>query len=166
MFKDEVVAQDDKRNILKAEYAEYSKELQVLTSKGDTSIVTSEGFKVTGKNMVFDNSKKIIKSDEPAIIEDLDKNKIFLDKFEYSTQNHFFKSTGKIKILDKNDNSYNFSQLYIDEKKREILGTDIKAYLNQESFKIREKNKPRVFANTVKIDDKESEFTKKYFYTL
>ena len=76
--------------------------------------------------MIFDNSKKIIKSDESAIIEDLDKNKIFLDKFEDLIQNHFFKSTGKIKILDKNDNSYNFSQLYIDEKKREILGTDIK----------------------------------------
>ena len=33
VFKDEVVAQDDKKNILKAEYAEYSKELQVLTSR-------------------------------------------------------------------------------------------------------------------------------------
>ena len=40
--------------------------------------------------MIFDNSKKIIKSDESAIIEDLDKNKIFLDKFEYSTQKSLF----------------------------------------------------------------------------
>ena len=78
-------------------------------------------------------------------------------------KNHFFKSTGKIKILDKNDNSYNFTQIYIDEKKREILGTDIKAYLNQESFKIREKNKPRVFANTVKIDDMEVRIYKSIF---
>ena len=53
MFKDEVVAQDDKKNILKAEYAEYSKELQVLTSKGDTTIVTSEGFKVNWKKYDF-----------------------------------------------------------------------------------------------------------------
>ena len=51
----------------------------------------------------------------------------------------FLNQQEKIKILDKNDNSYNFTQIYIDEKKREILGTDIKAYLNQESFKIREK---------------------------
>ena len=29
------------------------------------------------------------------------------------------------------NNSYNFSQIYIDEKKREIVGTDIKAFLNE-----------------------------------
>ena len=113
--------------------------------------------------MVFDNSKKIIKSKEPSIIEDLDNNKIFLDSFEYSTKKSFFKSTGKIKFLDKNNNSYNFSQIYIDEKKKEILGTDIKAYLNDDDFKINEKNKPRVFANTVKIDKDETSFSKSVF---
>ena len=107
--------------------------------------------------------KKIIKSEEPSIIEDLDNNKIFLDSFEYSTKKSFFKSTGKIKFLDKNNNSYNFSQIYIDEKKKEILGTDIKAYLNDDDFKINEKNKPRVFANTVKIDKDETSFSKSVF---
>ena len=134
----------------------------MLESKGETNIITSGGFKVSGKNMVFDNSKKIIKSKEPSIIEDLDNNKIFLDSFEYSTKS-FFKSTGKIKFLDKNNNSYNFSQIYIDEKKKEILGTDIKAYLNDDDFKINEKNKPRVFANTVKIDKDETSFSKSVF---
>ena len=43
-----------------------------------------------------------------------------------------------------------FSQIYIDTLKKEILGTDIKAYLNQDIFKIN-KNKPRIFANTLKI---------------
>ena len=33
-----------------------------------------------------------------------------------------------------------------------MLGTDIKSYLNNESFKIDERNKPRIFANNVKID--------------
>ena len=33
-------------------------------------------------------------------------------------------------------NSYEFSQLYIDTKKKEILGTDIKAFLNQDDIKI------------------------------
>ena len=40
---------------------------------------------------------------------------------------------------------------------------DIKAYLNQDDFKINEKNKPRVFANTIKIDNKKNEFTKSVF---
>ena len=163
LFKDEVVAIDSKNNTLTTEFAEYSKDLKVLKSKGETKIVTSEGFNVSGTNIVFDNLNKIIRSEEPAVIEDLDKNEIFLDKFEYSTTNKFFKSTGKIKFLDRNNNSYNFSQIYIDEKKREILGTDIKAFLNQKSLKINKGNKPRVFANTVKIDEKKTEFTKSIF---
>ena len=163
LFKDEVVATDDKNNILKTELAEYSKDLKILKSTGETTVITSEGFIVFGKNIIFDNLNKIIKSDEPAIIEDLDKNEIFLDKFEYSTANKFFKSTGNIKFLDKDNNNYNFSQIYIDEKKREILGTDVKAFLNGEDFKVNNKNKPRVFANTIKINDKQSEFTKSVF---
>ena len=77
LFKDEVVAIDSKNNTLTTEFAEYSKDLKVLKSKGETKIVTSEGFNVSGTNIVFDNLNKIIKSEEPAIIEDLDKNEIF-----------------------------------------------------------------------------------------
>ncbi len=163
LFAGNVVARDESNNVLNTDYAEYSKDLKLLESRGKTNIITSEGFKVVGKNMIFDNFNKIIRSNEPSIIEDLDSNKIFLDKFEYSTKNSFFKSTGKIKFLDKDNNSYNFSQIYIDEKKGEILATDIKAYLNDDDFKINEKNKPRVFANTVKIDKNETTFLKSVF---
>ena len=48
-------------------------------------------------------------------------------------------------------------------KKKRILGTDIKAFLNQDSFKANKKNKPRVFANTVKIDEQKSHFSKTVF---
>ena len=44
----------------------------------------------------------------------------------------------------------NFS-IYIDTKERD-LGTDIKARMNDQDFKINNKNKPRVFANTLTID--------------
>ena len=36
-------------------------------------------------------------------------------------------------------------QIYIDTKKKEILGSDIKAFINDENLKYL-KNKPRVFA--------------------
>ena len=106
--------------------------------------------------------KKFINSSDPAIITDLAGNNIYLNNFEYLTKRKFFKSIGNVKVTDK-DNTYNFSQIYIDEKKK-IVGTDIKAFLNQDSFKLQPENKPRVFANTIKIDDKENEFTKKYIY--
>ena len=163
IFKNNVEAIDDKNNTLITNYAEYEKNLNILKSKDKTKIITSEGYILEGNNIIFDNNKNIINSNEPATIIDLAENIIYLDKFEYSTSQKFFKSTGKIKVVDINKNSYNFSQIFIDEKKREIIGTDIKAFLNQESFKLDPRNKPRVFANTIKIDNEISQFNKSKF---
>ena len=163
IFKDNVIAKDNKNNKFLADYAEYYKDLNLLISKGDTNLTTSEGFEVIGSNITFDNLKNIIKSSDSAVIIDKEKNKIYLERFEYSTANKFFKSTGKIKVIDVRNNIYNFSQIYIDEKKREIIGSDIKAFLNDKNFKIHDKNKPRVFANTVSIKNTNSEFDKSIF---
>ena len=163
VFKNNVVATDNENNVLKTEYAEFDKDLKKLISKGDTTIITSEGYILKGKNILFDNKNKIIESKDPAIITDFEKNNIFLENFKYFTKESFFKSVGNIKIIDFKNNSYNFSQVYIDEKKKEIIGTDIKAFLNDKNFRVKDKNKPRVFANTVKIDDKGNEFTKSIF---
>ena len=163
VFENEVVAKDEKNNVFKTNYAEYDKDLKLLKSKDETSILTSEGFVVSGKNILFDNEKKVIKSNDDAIITDLEGNKIYLEKFEYSTKNNFFKSTGNIEVIDSKENSYKFSQIYIDEIKKEIIGSDIKAYLNDSSLKVNEKNKPRIFANTVSIKGKTSKFSKSVF---
>ena len=163
IFNGNVIASDPKNNVFKADFAEYKKDLQLLKSKGKTTILTSEGFLLTGTNITFDNTNNLIQSSDPAVINDLENNNIYLDAFEYSTNNNLFKSAGNIKVVDSNDNSYNFSQIYIDEKKREIIGTDVKAFLNQSNFKVNDKNKPRVFSNTVKINEKQSEFGKSVF---
>jgi lipopolysaccharide assembly outer membrane protein LptD (OstA) len=79
IFKNNVIATDDKNNILKTEYAEFDKESKKLISKGDTTIITSEGHVLKGKNILFDNKKKIIESKDPAVIKDFENNNIFLD---------------------------------------------------------------------------------------
>jgi len=163
IFKNEVVAVDQSNNIFKGDYAEYNKTLKSLKSKGPTTIETSEGYKIDGNNIVFDNKNNLISSKDPAIVKDLENNNIFLDQFEYSTINKFFKSYGNIKVIDARSNTYNFSQIFIDEKKREILGTDNKSYLNDSAFKISEENKPRIFSNTVNIKSDETKFTKCVF---
>ena len=66
--------------------------------------------------MIIKNS--LIFSNKKTIIIDLDNNKISLDNFEYSTINNIFKSIGEIKIEDNKNNDYEFSQIYIDTKKR------------------------------------------------
>ena len=150
-------------NTLKSNYAEYNKDDKILESKGETIIETSEGYILTGNNIIFDNAKSYIKSNNPAVIKDLENNNIYLQRFEYFTNQKFFKSNGNIEVIDSKNNSYNFSQIFIDEKNKEILGTDIKSFLNDKTFKINDDNKPRVFANSVKIKEEETEFTKSIF---
>ena len=48
-------------------------------------------------------------------------------------------------------------------KKKEILGTDIKAFVNDEKFKVNPKNKPRIFANSVNINEQKSVYNKSVF---
>ena len=96
-------------------------------------------------------------------MKDPDGNQIYLENFEFNINSNIFKSIGFVKIQDKMNNIYEFSQIYIDTKKKEILGTDIKAFLNQEDFKVDQRNKPRVFANSIKIEKNSSSFNKSIF---
>ncbi len=126
-------------------------------------MTTSQNYRIFGSDIVINNEKKIISSDKKTLIKDEENNQISLENFNYETTSNIFKSIGYIEITDKMNNKYEFSQIYIDTKKKEILGTDIKAFLNQEDFKINKKNKPRVFANTLKIDNENSIFNKSIF---
>ena len=112
---------------------------------------------------MFDNVKKLISSNKKAVITDQDNNKIYLEKFEYLIDKNIFKSVGYIKVQDKLKNIYEFSQIYIDTKKKEILGADSKIFLNQADFKIDKKNKPRIFSNLSRISEEKSEFQKSIF---
>ena len=56
-----------------------------------------------------------------TIIIDRDNNKIFLENFEYLIKQNIFKSIGLVKIKDTRENSYEFSQIYIDTKKKKFL---------------------------------------------
>ena len=162
-LKKKVVLIDIQNNKVQTEYAEYDENLKVFKSFGPTKIITTEKYIINGEDIILDNNKKKIKSEKVAIVTDLDNNKIYLSNFEYQTENNIFKSIGYIKIEDKMENNYEFSQLYIDTKKREILGTDIKAFMNQNDFKINKENKPRIFSNTMSMDDKKSSFNKSVF---
>ena len=50
IFKNDVIVTDVDNNIFKTQYAEYDKNQKLLISKGTTSILTSEGYLVSGKN--------------------------------------------------------------------------------------------------------------------
>ena len=162
-LKNNITANDVKNNIIKTDRAEYNEKEKIFLSIGETEIITSEKYILKGADIKVDNKKNIISSKNQTLLKDPDGNQIYLENFEFNINSNIFKSIGFVKIQDKMNNIYEFSQIYIDTKKKEILGTDIKAFLNQEDFKVDQRNKPRVFANSIKIEKNSSSFNKSIF---
>ena len=162
-LKNNIEVLDNKKNTLNSDFAIYNENLKKLNSIGPTKIITSENYIIEGSDIVFDDLNKFISSEKETKIIDQEKNKIFLKNFEYLIEDSIFKSVGNIKVEDNLSNTYKFSQIYIDTKKKELLGTDIEAYLNNKDFKLNARNKPRIFANSINIDKEFTSFNKSNF---
>ena len=162
-LKGNILSEDSNGNIFKTNKAIYDNTNKIFKSFGESSFKTLEGYKIETSDVIIDNKNTFIKSDKKTFIVDKDGNEIYLDNFEYFKQKNIFKSIGSIKIIDKFNNSYNFSQIYINEKKKEIIGSDAKLFINNNDFKLNDRNKPRVFANTINVKDDQSTFTKSNF---
>ena len=68
IFEKEVVATDHINNVLKTDYAEYRKDRKLLKSTGKTTILTSEGYFISGNDMIFDQINNLIKSNKPCLL--------------------------------------------------------------------------------------------------
>jgi len=158
-----VKVQDSKNNKLFSESAKYDKIKELIKTFGKTEIITSEGYRVIGENISYDGKNNIISSSNKTTIIDKEGNKIFVKMFNYFTEKNMFFSKGAIQIKDIKNNEYNFSEIYIDEKKEKIVGTDAKAFLDQKDLKINENNEPRFFANTMVLTKEKNEITKGVF---
>ena len=158
-----VSSRDERGNKIFSEYAKYNKLIELIETKGETKIITSAGYEVFGRDIIFDNRKNLIYSNNKTKILDIDGNTVFVDMFNYSILTGIFFSKGNIEIKDKNNNNYNFSEIYIDENKKKIIGSDVKAFLNQPSILANASNNPRFFANTMSSSEKINTFEKGVF---
>ena len=165
ILKGNIEAVDENNNILKSDEAVYLKSEDLLSSIGLTSVTTSENYLFESSNIIFDNKNKIIKSDYPTKIVDPEGNVISVNMFNYNSIRNILFSKGEIRLEDQNKNIYKFSQIYIDEKKKKIIGSDAKIFLNDNSLKVDEKNNPRIFANSVSIDSNIASVQKGVFTT-
>ena len=163
IFENDVFVKDEYKNIIKSEYAIYNNKLKSLEIRDKVSIITAEGYSIDAQDIELDKNKNIILSKKPAIITDIQKNKIYTENFEYQLNKNIFKSIGNVKVVDISNNVYKFSQIYINEKKKELIGSDSKVFFNQAEYKANANNKPRIFSNSVSIKDKESKFIKSTF---
>ncbi|MDC0418109.1 hypothetical protein OAM15_00605 [Pelagibacteraceae bacterium] len=163
IFEGNVNTKDQKGNKIFSEYTKYNELEGLAETKGKTKVITSEGFEVLSSNVFLDDKKKLIYSNYKTQIKDKDGNKIIVDMFSYSILTNIFFSKGNIKILDVNNNIYNFSEIYVDEKKKKIIGSDVKAFLKQDGISLNKENEPRFFANTATLSEKNNKFEKGIF---
>ena len=159
-FSGNVEAKDKFNNTLQANEAIYSKTNDLLKSNGLTKITTAENYILEGQDIFFDNKNNIIKSSSPATITDTDGNKISVEMFDYNSIKNVLFSKGKIELSDKNENKFKFTQIFIDEKKKKIIGSDAKLFFESEDFKAHPKNNPRIFANSVAISSRNTSVQK------
>ena len=163
ILKKNIQAIDNKKNKIKSNNAIYNENLQLLKSIGPTEIVTAENYIISGDDIIFDDLNGLINSSKKTTIIDPNNNKIYLNNFQYLVEDNIFKSIGKARVEDIYKNTYHFSQVYIDTKKKELLGVDIKTFINNSDFKIDSRNKPRIFSNTLKINKEKTTFNKSNF---
>ena len=161
--KGNVEIYDKDKNIIFSEVAEYDKVKGIVKTVGVTKIITSEKYEVSGADMIYDDNKKLIYSQNTTIITDPNQNKITVDMFNYLTLKKMFFSKGEIEIIDNRENKYLFSEIYIDETKNKIVGSDIKSYFNESTFKEDKRNNPRFFANSAVISKENTIFEKGVF---
>ena len=120
VIKNNIKLIDQNTNQILTDYAEYNENKKIFKSMGPTEVLTAEGYIVNSADIIMDNSKNSIVSNKKTIIKDIDGNRIFLENFEFLNKKNIFKSIGVVKVEDKLNNTFEFSQIYIDTKKRKF----------------------------------------------
>ena len=118
IFEGSVNSKDEKGNSIFSDYAKYNKTKGLVKTTGETRLLTSGGYEVLSTDVTFDDVEKTIHSNNSTQIKDKDGNTILVDMFKYSTSTSIFFSKGNISVVDIKNNKYNFSEIYIDEKKK------------------------------------------------
>lgn len=163
LVEGKVKISDSLGNILKTDKATYDKINEIITTYNDTELVIKEGYKLKTKDITYNTKKKILSSNENSIFSDTDGNIIQTNMFQYNIEKNLFSSVGKIKIIDNKKNKYFFKELHIDTEKKEMIGSDVSALFDNESFGVSEESDPRVVANDIYISKNKSNFSKGVF---
>ncbi len=154
---------DAEGNILISNKATYDKKNNIIVTYDNTELTLKEGYKLVTKNISYNTIKKILGSNDNSILTDAEGNYIETDMFSYQIEKGLFSSVGKIKIIDINKNKYFFKEVYVDTRKKEMIGSDVSVILDQKNFGVSEQSDPRFVANDIFIGDNVTSLSKGVF---
>jgi len=150
-------------NILISEKANYDKINGIIITIGETELKLNEGYNLKSKDIIYNLEKKILSSNKNTTLNDNSGNSVKATMFQYDINENLFSSLGKIKVIDIKKNKYFFKEIYVDTKKKEMVGSDVSVVLDQESFGLSKKNDPRFVSNSIFVSKDYSNFTKGVF---
>jgi len=150
-------------NILKSNKATYDKLDEIITSLENSELEIKEGYKLTSNIIIYNNKKKVMNSNQKSTLTDIDGNTVIVDMFEYNLEKNLFSSVGEIKIVDSKRNKYFFKEIYVDTKKKEMIGSDVSVVLDQKNFGVSDENDPRFVANDIFMSKDKSTLSKGIF---
>ena len=154
---------DIEGNILKTDKAKYDKLNEIIFTNNTTELILKEGYKLSSKNIMYDTKNKIMSSKDNSIFKDDEKNIIETTMFEYQIKKNLFSSIGDIKVADANKNKYFFKEIYVDTKKKEMIGSEVSVLLDQKTFGVSDENDPRFAANDIFVSENISRLSKGVF---
>ena len=157
----EIIDNDD--NVLTTDSATYDKPKNIINSYKNSILITKDDYKLKSNRIIYNTEKKLISSPQDSILTDSDGNIVTSTMFQYDLEKKMFSSIGNIKIIDANKNKYFFKELHVDTAKKEIIGSDVSALLDQESFGMSKENDPRFVANDIYISEMKSNMSKGIF---
>ncbi len=154
---------DTEGNVLITEKASYDKIKEIIIAYDNSDLILDNDYKLTSSNILYDTLNKIVKSDENSIFTDVDGNVVEVTMFHYMLKKNLFSSVGKIKVSDTNKNTYFFKEIHVDTDKKEMIGSDVSALIDQENFGLSADNEPRFVSNDIFMSEQYSNFSKGVF---
>ena len=150
-------------NILFTDKAVYDKSNNIITTYKNSKLSLEGGYELNTNIIYYRTNEKILSSDMNSTFLDTDNNRVIVDMFQYEIDKNLFSSVGKIKVTDSQKNKYFFKEIYIDTKKKEMIGSEVSALLDNENFGLNKDNEPRFVANDITISKNKSNISKGVF---
>ena len=151
IFGNVILKDNDKDLEIKSQYMVYNKKEDLIFIKGNTYAKLDGRYNIKSKNLYYNNSKKIIFSDEKSELKDNRGNKITVSKFNLNLDSNLAKLFG-ITFEDQDKNIFNLNEAFLDIASDKIVGKDIKLNFDKNIFG-NEENDPRLYGNSMISDE-------------
>ena len=120
-----IIINDIKQNlVIENNRIKYFKNEDKIFLQDVAYITINNEYFITSHDVIYDKKNNLIFSNQKTELIDLNQNKIYLNKFNFNTDEKIF-SGNKVKLVDKENSEYLFSEFKLDITKKEFIGKDL-----------------------------------------